>query len=113
MDGFFAGLLLDDLFKTIVTAAASAIAGFLIGKISRFSKRERAITEITKCNARNDIRLYYERYVVGEEHMSEARYTEILREFEAYQALGGNGTAKAYMEEIKKIRPWLLTAEHQ
>lgn len=41
--------------------------------------------------------------------MTIARYDEIIREYDAYKVLGGNGTAEAYMDEIRKKRPYLVT----
>lgn len=109
MDEFLAGLLVDDIFKTIVTVIASALGGYVIGLLTRFSKRSKAMATILKCTARNDIRDYYERHVVHGEKLTEARYNEIVDEFSAYEALGGNGHAtKQYMEGITSITPWMV-----
>lgn len=110
MEDFIAGMMVDDFFKTIVTVIASAVAGYLLGFISKYSKRNKAVYTILKCVARNDIRDYYERYVVRGEHLSEARYNEIVDEFDAYEVVGGNGQAtNQYMDEIRNVRPWMIT----
>lgn len=70
---------------------------------------ERATREITKALGRWLIFEAYEKYIISNEKLSIARYEEICRTFDAYKALGGNGTAKAYMEEITARRPYLVT----
>lgn len=70
---------------------------------------EAAIHEILKALARQMIIDAYEKYIIHGEHLTIARYEELLRVYEAYKALGGNGTAEAYMREIIARKPYLVT----
>lgn len=70
---------------------------------------ERARIIIEKASARAHVKHAYERYVINGEHMTIAAYEELLEEYEAYTILGGNGTAKSYMAEILKLKPYLVT----
>lgn len=69
---------------------------------------ERARIILAKASARKNILDAYEKYVINSDHLTIARYEELLEEFEAYTLLGGNGTAKKYMEEIVAIKPYLV-----
>ncbi len=105
--------MMDVAFQQVVTTAAGMVAtgvlGYLIALAKRHGKVEKARIEIEKATARQDILEAYERYIVRGEHMSITRYDEIIREYNAYKTLGGNGTAEAYIDEIKKKRPFLVT----
>lgn len=70
---------------------------------------EAAMREILKALARQMILDAYEKYIIHGEHLTIARYEELLRVYEAYKALGGNGTAEAYMREIIARKPYLVT----
>lgn len=70
---------------------------------------EAATHEIMKALARQMIIDAYEKYIIHGEHLTIARYEELLRVYEAYKALGGNGTAEAYMREIIARKPYLVT----
>lgn len=70
---------------------------------------EKARIIIEKASARAHIKAAYRRFIIDQEHMTIASYEELAEEYEAYRALGGNGTAKAYMEEIMALKPYLVT----
>lgn len=70
---------------------------------------ERARIVIEKASARAHIKEAYQRYVIEGHKMTIAAYEELTEEYEAYRILGGNGTAKAYMEEITAKVPYLVT----
>ena len=72
------------------------------------SKVEQARIIIEKASARAHILSAYEKCIINGEHLTIARYEELLEEYEAYTLLGGNGTAKRYMEEIKALKPYLV-----
>lgn len=101
------------LIASVLSGTTLLIVGALAKRwsatLKEFKQIEQAKNEIVKCSARRDILDAYERYIVRGEHMSITRYDEIEREYDAYKVLGGNGTAKAYMEEIEKKRPFLVT----
>lgn len=98
----------EELITTIVGMAVTGVLGFPIARLKNLSKFERARIEIEKAMARQMIFDAYEDYVVKGKHLTIARYEELLRIFDAYTALGGNGTAKKYMEEIKALKPYLV-----
>ena len=101
-------IALNQAVIAVVGMAATGVMGFLIGLLKQHSKKEKARIEIEKATARKDIFDAYEKYVLRGEHMTIARYDEITREYKAYTILGGNGTAKAYMEEIMALKPYLV-----
>lgn len=100
--------VIEQGITTIVAMAVTGVLGFLIARVKHLSKFEQARVEIEKAMAREMIFEAYEKYVIRGEKLTIARYDELLRIFEAYTALGGNGTAKKYMEEIKAMRPYLV-----
>lgn len=96
------------LITTLVNMAATFVVGFLVARIKVFSKYSKARFEIDKALARNLIFDAYERYVIRDEKLTISRYDELLKIFDAYTVLGGNGTAKKYMGEIKALLPYLV-----
>lgn len=102
-------LMANEALTTIVGMAVAGVLGFLVAQLKRLTKLDKARIEIDKCTARRDIFDAYEDYIVRGKHMTISRYDELEREFEAYLVLGGNGTAKKYMEEIRaKKKPYLV-----
>ena len=97
-----AELAMQQIITTVAGMAATGVIGYLAATVKKHGKVEKARIEI-------DIFDAFERYVVRGEHMTIARYDEIIREYDAYKVLGGNGTAEAYMDEIRKKRPYLVT----
>lgn len=88
--------------------ATTGLLGFTLGLLKQHGRRERARIEIEKATAREMVFAAYEDYVVRGRHLTIARHDELLRVFEAYTALGGNGTAKRCMDEIEALRPYLV-----
>lgn len=103
-----AAIAIEQVITTIVAMAVTGVMGFLIARVKHLSKFEKARVEIEKAMARQMIFDAYEDYVVKGKKLTIARYDELLRIFDAYTALGGNGTAKKYMEEIKALKPYLV-----
>ena len=97
------------ILTTLSISALTALAGYLAGMLTKLTKRERARVSIEKALARDYIKDTYQKYVVEEHKMTIAAYDECIEIYEAYRVLGGNGTAKAYMEEIMELRPYLVT----
>lgn len=92
----------------VVGCVMTGVIGFFAGKFKRLTKVERARIVIEKASARAHIKAAYKRYIIDGEHMSISAYDELLEEYDAYTVLGGNGTAKRYMEEIKELKPYLV-----
>lgn len=109
MESFWQAMLVDNMLSTVVTAIASALAGFFICKFTSFTKKERARLDIDICQARETIFDAYEKYVVEGHRISSARYDNLVKLGNAYAALHQNSTAGKYMEEIKALKPYLIT----
>lgn len=101
------------IVASVLSGITLAIVGWSTRRVASFmhdtKAAQEARNEILKCTARRDIFECYERYIVNEEKISVMRYDEIVREFAAYKKLGGNGTAKSYMEAIEGLKPFLIT----
>lgn len=93
----------------VVGMVATGVIGYLAGLLKRLTKREKARIIIDKASARAHVKEAYQRYVIEGHKMTIAAYEELTEEYEAYRILGGNGTAKAYMEEITAQVPYLVT----
>lgn len=109
MEEFIFGIVFNEVFNQVVTAGAAGVAGFLICKLTGLTKRERARLEIDKCTAREYIRNAYKEHVIEGHIITEKRREELDKAFNAYTTLGGNGTAKQYMEAIREIPITLVT----
>lgn len=93
----------------VVGMVATGVIGYLAGLLKRLTKREKARIIIDKASARAHVKEAYQRYVIEGHKMTIAAYEELTEEYEAYRILGGNGTAKVYMEEITAKVPYLVT----
>lgn len=100
--------VIHQVVTTLVAMAVTGAVGFLVANAKRVSRFDKARIEIEKSLARQMIFEAYEDYVINGKKLTIARYEELLRIFDAYTALGGNGTAKKYMEEIKALKPYLV-----
>lgn len=102
-------IALNQAVIAVVGMVATGVIGYLAGLLKRLTKREKARIIIDKASARAHVKEAYQRYVIEGHKMTIAAYEEITEEYEAYRILGGNGTAKAYMEEITAKVPYLVT----
>lgn len=102
-------LLVENGVATVITVLMSGVVGFLIARVKRFGKRERAEREVLKAMARKEILDAHERYIVNGESMSVDRYDEMIRICDAYTDLGGNGSAKPFIDALKAKQPWTVT----
>lgn len=103
------GIALNQAVIAVVGMVATGVIGYLAGLLKRLTKREKARIIIDKASARAHVKEAYQRYVIEGHKMTIAAYEELTEEYEAYRILGGNGTAKAYMEEITAKVPYLVT----
>nr|DAZ73575.1 MAG TPA: Protein of unknown function (DUF1043) [Caudoviricetes sp.] len=102
-------IALNQAVIAVVGMVATGVIGYLAGLLKRLTKREKARIIIDKASARAHVKEAYQRYVIEGHKMTIAAYEELTEEYEAYRILGGNGTAKAYMEEITAKVPYLVT----
>lgn len=99
-----------------VSEAIAALIGALVAGIivsaktnaKRASEEMRSIKRGLRAILRKEIVDAYTKFVVEGQKMSLERYEEIEKSFEAYEGLGGNGTAKKLFEEIRAKRPWIV-----
>ena len=93
----------------IATGALGALGGFVMATYTKFSKQVRAAFKLTKAQGRKEIVDAYQAFVVEGRHMTVERHRELAETYEAYTALGGNGTAKRLWAELQQIDPWIVT----
>lgn len=110
MENFLFGIIFNEVFNQIVTVAAAGIAGFFIAKFTGFTKKERARVEIDKITVREYITNAYNSHVIQGHPVTQKRREELDRAFDAYTTLGGNGTARQFMDAIREI-PVTLVVE--
>ncbi len=103
-----ASLAVNQVITTLVAMATTGVLGYLIARVTSLTKREKARLEIDKAVARQMIFDAYEDYVINGEKLTISRHDELLRIFDAYTVLGGNGTAKKYMEKIQTLQPYMV-----
>ena len=99
----------DHLITTLIGMAVTGVIGFLCAQVKHLTKHQRARLIIDKASARAHIMTAYEKYVIGGKKMNISTYDDLLEEYEAYRILGGNGTGERYMQEIKALKPYLIT----
>jgi len=93
----------------IITGALGALGGFVVATYTKFSKQVRAAFKLAKAQGRKEIVDAYQAFVVEGHKMTVERHRELAETYEAYTALGGNGTAKRLWAELGEIDPWIVT----
>ena len=93
----------------IATGALGALGGFVAATYTKFSKQVRAALKLVKAQGRKEIVDAYQAFVMEGRHMTVERHRELAETYEAYTALGGNGTAKRLWAELGEIDPWIVT----
>lgn len=84
----------------IITLIVAGAAGFLCGISRKTLTRLNAFERGMKASLRRDLVDSYERYVQEGQVLTIERKHEIVDAYEAYSALGGNGTGKQMYEAI-------------
>lgn len=102
-------MAIEEFVTTIIGMIATFLLGFLASQLKKHSKTEKARIEIERALARQMIFQAYEDYIINGEHLTIARYDEIMEVGEAYRTLKGNGTAKAYLEALEHQKPYMVT----
>lgn len=100
---------LNQAILTLVAAIASAAFGAALATLKKRTAQDRAMSQIMKAIGRKEIMDDYQSYIVDGKHLTVERYEQLTEIYEAYAALGGNGTAKRMYEEITAKRPWVVT----
>lgn len=108
MEEVIAGFIFNDIFNQVLTIAAAGIAGYFVAKVAGLTKKERARVEIDKITVREYITNAYTDHVINGHPITQKRREELDRAFEAYTILGGNGTAKQFMDALREIQVTLV-----
>lgn len=99
----------QQVIMTILCAAASAAFGAALATLKKRTAQDKAMGQILKAIGRKEIMDAYQAYIIEGHKMTVERYEQLTEIYEAYAALGGNGTAKRMYEEITAKRPWVVT----
>lgn len=102
-------LYVNQIISTVIGIAVGGAIGFVVGMFKKSRASEKAMATIMKALARDYVKDAYQKYIVEEHTMTIAAYDELGEVYEAYRILGGNGTAKKYMEKLKSREPFLVT----
>lgn len=97
------------ILLALLPSFATGVAGYLAAAMRRRTKEERATAKVIKALARKEIMDAYELYVAQGRHMTVERLDQLTEVFEAYTALGGNGSAKRMYEQTRATAPWVVT----
>lgn len=108
---------MDGFVVIAASEAISALIGALVaGVIVRLKSSARHATDEMKAIKRGlrailrkEIVDAYQYYIVEGHKMTVERIDELEKAFEAYEGLGGNGTAKELFNVVKANRPWIVT----
>ena len=89
-------------------AIIGALGGWIVSARTSRTKREAALANGVLALLRAQLVDAYERYVVHGDHLTVERRHEIDRCFEAYKALGGNGTVAHLYEEFQRMPTYIV-----
>ena len=99
----------NQIVLTAIGIAVGGAIGYVTGVFKKSRASEKAMATIMKALARDYVKDAYQKYIVEEHTMTIAAYDELGEVYEAYRILGGNGTAKKYMEKLRAREPFLVT----
>ena len=89
-------------------AIIGALGGWIVSARTSRTRREKALAQGVLALLRAQLVDAYERYVVHGDRLTVERRHEIDRAFEAYEALGGNGTVKHLYEEFCDVPTYIV-----
>ena len=92
--------VVQQLVSLAVAAAFGILTGFLGSRLRAITKRDMAIEQGVKAILRHELMDDYERFAVRGEPLTIERRREIDECYNAYSALGGNGTGRSAYEAI-------------
>lgn len=96
----------NSIILQIVGIAVAGVCGWLAAQVKRLNARDAALYSGMKALLRKELIDDYEKYVQnGDQHvLTYERKREIDECYDAYKALGGNGTGKKMYEKINEIQ---------
>lgn len=89
-------------------AIAGALGGWIVSARTSRTRREKALSQGVLALLRAQLVDAYERYVIHADRLTVERKHEIDKAFEAYEALGGNGTIRHLYEEFCKVPTYIV-----
>ena len=93
----------NPITSQIVSIIVAALCGWLASQYTRMRKKDEALYLGMKVLLRAALYEAYDEYVTQQRPLSLERKREIIEAWEAYDALGGNGTGKQLYEELCEI----------
>lgn len=93
----------NPITSQIVSIIVAAVCGWLGAQVSRIRKKDEALYCGMKVLLRAALNDAYEAYVTEQHPLSLERKREIDEAYEAYAALGGNGTGMQLYEELCEV----------
>lgn len=93
----------NPIASQIISIAVAALCGWLGSQVVMLRRRDDALYCGMKVLLRATLLDAYERHVTNQTPLSLERKREIDEAFDAYSALGGNGTGKQLYEELCEI----------
>lgn len=93
----------NPITSQIVSIVVAALCGWLGAKFTTLRKRDEALYCGMRVLLRSSLNDAYVYYVTDQHPLSLERKREIDEAYEAYAALGGNGTGKQLYEELCEI----------
>ena len=90
----------DPIILQILGIVVAGACGWLASQVARLSKRDSALYEGMKVILRSSLADAYEMYVTEQRPLTLERKREIDEAWEAYAALGGNGTGRQMYAEL-------------
>lgn len=93
----------NQITSQIVSIIVAAACGWLGAKVTTLRKRDEALYCGMRVLLRASLYEAYDEYVTQQRPLSLERKREIIEAWEAYDALGGNGTGKQLYDELCEI----------
>lgn len=93
----------NPIIAQIISIVVAAVCGWLGARFSMLRKRDEALYCGMRVLLRSSLNDAYVYYVTDQHPLSLERKREIDEAYEAYSALGGNGTGAQLYEELCEI----------
>lgn len=87
----------------VLAPVCSALVGAVVAQARQLGSSQRAMQEGLKALLRQQIVNAYRDYVIEGRPLTVERKHELTEQYEAYAAIGGNGTGKAMYESICEV----------
>ena len=96
--------IFNSVVMQVVSFAVAGLCGWLVARVRQLNKRDAALYEGMRAILRKELMNDFETYVVNQRPLSVERKREIDECYQAYAALGGNGTGQQMYEKLCGIK---------